>query len=244
MKYQLIVSSDDPGDILRLLSTVSGSVVSAVMSTAPTPIPNGGGDEGDEGGPVVPLNPGEVDSAGIPWDERIHTSTHAKNADGSWRRKRGVDDATFAALSAELKARGITATPAVPVAAPAPAAPVPMPTPAPAPAPAAAPVAMAPTAAVPMPAPTPAPAPAPAAAPIPTPVPETPAPAPAAAPAIDFARLMAIVGTGVQSGKIDTPYLSWLGTTYGFGANIGALATATPETLAAVYAQLEVDKRL
>jgi len=45
----------------------------------------------------------ELDSAGLPWDARIHASSRAKIADGTWRMKRGVDDATVAAVTAELK---------------------------------------------------------------------------------------------------------------------------------------------
>lgn len=46
----------------------------------------------------------DLDSTGIPWDERIHAGTKGKNKDGSWKGKRGVDDATIASVTAELKA--------------------------------------------------------------------------------------------------------------------------------------------
>jgi hypothetical protein len=45
-----------------------------------------------------------LDTAGLPWDARIHTGSRAMNADGSWRRKRGVDEATIATVEGELKA--------------------------------------------------------------------------------------------------------------------------------------------
>lgn len=45
-----------------------------------------------------------LDKAGLPWDERIHASSRAKTADGSWRMKRGVDAALVAQVEAELKA--------------------------------------------------------------------------------------------------------------------------------------------
>jgi hypothetical protein len=52
-----------------------------------------------------PTVPGiALDSKGLPWDVRIHTSSHATNADGSWRRKRGVDEATIAQVEGELQA--------------------------------------------------------------------------------------------------------------------------------------------
>lgn len=47
----------------------------------------------------------EKDSEGLPWDVRIHATNHAKNQDGSWRAKRGVNDAALVArVKAELHA--------------------------------------------------------------------------------------------------------------------------------------------
>lgn len=43
--------------------------------------------------PAPPANPaadGEVDKRGFTWDGRIHSSTKTKNADGTWRQKRGT----------------------------------------------------------------------------------------------------------------------------------------------------------
>jgi hypothetical protein len=73
----------------------------------------------------------EIDKYGLPWDGRIHASTKAKNADGSWRKKRGLDAATLAQVEAELKA--LMAIPAVPVPPPPPPAPGPTLVPAPPP---------------------------------------------------------------------------------------------------------------
>ena len=142
----------------------------------------------------------ELDAKGLPWDGRIHAGTAAKPikvGDGSWRKRRGVDDATVATVEAELRqvmaAPGPNATPAAPTAAASPEpAPAPAPTAAPAaPPPTPEPAAMAsgPDVATTAPsAPPPAPpvaAPPVAAAPLPpvaaaTPV--EPAPAPAATP--------------------------------------------------------------
>ena len=74
----------------------------------------------------------KLDKTGLPWDARIHTSTRAVNADGTWRRKRGVDEATVATVESELRA--VMGIPAVAVPAPtvAEAAPV-VPPPPPAP---------------------------------------------------------------------------------------------------------------
>lgn len=47
----------------------------------------------------------ELDSEGLPWDERIHASSKAKVGGGTWRSKRGVSDEDAAPIKAELKAR-------------------------------------------------------------------------------------------------------------------------------------------
>jgi hypothetical protein len=46
----------------------------------------------DDGAPAV-------DSAGNPWDARIHASSKATVSDGTWRMKRGVDRATAAEMT-------------------------------------------------------------------------------------------------------------------------------------------------
>ena len=60
--------------------------------------------------PAVPSTPApgvDVDKHGLPWDSRIHAESKAKIADGSWRRKRGVDEALVVTVEAEL--RGLAA---------------------------------------------------------------------------------------------------------------------------------------
>lgn len=48
----------------------------------------------------------EVDKTGLPWDERIHSSSkeNRMNADGTWRAKRNVDKTYAAKIEAELRA--------------------------------------------------------------------------------------------------------------------------------------------
>jgi hypothetical protein len=53
---------------------------------------------------AAPAENDRLDKSGLPWDERIHASSRAKNADSTWRKKRGIDDATVALVEAELKA--------------------------------------------------------------------------------------------------------------------------------------------
>ena len=62
--------------------------------------------------PAKPVD--ELDADGLPWDERIHSGNHEKTNKGVWRRRRGVQDAYFDQIVAELKG---TPTP-MPVAEP------------------------------------------------------------------------------------------------------------------------------
>ena len=88
-------------------------------------------------GPVVaadPVTTPELDSAGLPWDERIHAGTKRQNADGSWTLKKGVDKELVAQVIEELKGAPVTTTaPATPAAPAKPGAPVKPGTPAAAP---------------------------------------------------------------------------------------------------------------
>nr|MBA4203225.1 hypothetical protein [Ralstonia sp.] len=76
--------------------------------------------------PPAPNAGVELDSAGLPWDGRIHASTKTKNkTDGTWRAKRDLDLALKAGVEAELRQVLALNASAAPVAAPAaaPAAP-------------------------------------------------------------------------------------------------------------------------
>jgi hypothetical protein len=52
---------------------------------------------------VAPSTGADVDSQGLPWDARIHSSNRQKIADGTWRKKRGVSDTLVETVSAELR---------------------------------------------------------------------------------------------------------------------------------------------
>lgn len=104
---------------------------SASAGSVPTPPPVA---------PAPPVPATSLDSAGLPWDERIHSSSKNTVADGTWRRKRGVDEALVASVEAELRAL-VGNAPAAGAGAPtvesAPIAPVPPQVPPVAPVPAA-----------------------------------------------------------------------------------------------------------
>jgi hypothetical protein len=58
----------------------------------------------------------EVDSAGMPWDHRIHASSRAKVADGTWRQRRNLDPNVLAQVQAEmLQVMGLPAPTPTPV---------------------------------------------------------------------------------------------------------------------------------
>ena len=80
----------------------------------------------------------ELDASGLPWHADIHASTKTKTAKGIWTKRKGVDDATVARVTAQLRASypettavetttpPVTTAPVVaaPVITPAPAAPL------------------------------------------------------------------------------------------------------------------------
>jgi hypothetical protein len=80
----------------------SGEFVPADQATPPK-APAPGPDQDSLGG--ASDNAVELDYKGLPWDERIHSSNKAKNADGTWRYKRGVDrDTLVPQVESELRA--------------------------------------------------------------------------------------------------------------------------------------------
>lgn len=50
-----------------------------------------------------PVSSVDLDKNGLPWDERIHASSRAKIADGSWRMKRGVQQHVVDEVEAQLR---------------------------------------------------------------------------------------------------------------------------------------------
>lgn len=72
-------------------------------------------------------NAGQLDSAGFPWDVRIHTANKAKIGDGTYRKKPGVDANLVLSVRAEwtnLSAQAAAEAPPVPDAPAIPDAPV------------------------------------------------------------------------------------------------------------------------
>ena len=151
----------------------------------------------------VTTNTVDLDKNGLPWDARIHASTKAINADGTWRNKRGVDAATLTTVEAELRQTMAAPAPASVMTAPAPVATERT-------------FAVAPpsaTTAVPV-------APAPVAAPIPTaPAPSVAAPTPGA---MTFKEFMSFMTPHVANKRILPPQLQAIATELGL-PHIGGL---------------------
>jgi len=58
--------------------------------------------------PQTTVSPGtiaaaELDVEGLPWDDRLHASTKTKTAQGTWTKKKGVDDTTRATIVKQLR---------------------------------------------------------------------------------------------------------------------------------------------
>ncbi len=157
-EYNLSIKTESTSELVEIVAKLNGAspIAQAVSQAAtdvivnekvketvaqnyatPAPVPSPEEDEGEQNNAAP-----NADKNGLPWDARIHAGTKALNADGTWKKRRGVDDATIAAVTAELQGTPTpaptpvaeTATPVAPVAeTPAPT-PVPQPeTPTPAP---------------------------------------------------------------------------------------------------------------
>lgn len=131
-----IVAKLNGGQVKENIQRVVGEVVNQTVvqdalksNAAPVPQPEPQDDEPTNDAPPA------TDKNGLPWDERIHAGTKALNGDGTWKKRRGVDDATVAAVTAELmNIKGEAQNLPDPVAVNVPES-VPTPAPAPTPAP-------------------------------------------------------------------------------------------------------------
>jgi len=61
--------------------------------------------------PPPPAPSVELDSEGMPWDGRIHTTAKTKVANGTWKRARGVDKELVEAIKAEYLGNDMSQTP-------------------------------------------------------------------------------------------------------------------------------------
>lgn len=202
-----------------------------VISTlAPVPAPDGyptpaeptaadafGATDDDDGAPATDVDPGQRDKNGLPWDERIHASTKAMNADGTWRNRRNLDKAILASVTAELEKANTARTMEAATGL------VPPPPP--------------PAGATPPPPPPPASAPA-ATAPAPSPVPVVPG-ASSTAPAVSFPAIMIKITAAQRENKITPEAVKNLQRSLGMKGESIAELNANPDLLPAFAALLD-----
>jgi len=115
------LTEDEARALINLISTTAGfSVAAPIDLRAPDGFPMQGNaaemllttsDKDDGPGDRQFMAPGGLDSAGTPWDERIHASTRTTNKDGTWTRRRNTPDEVFATVMAELKGAPVAPPP-------------------------------------------------------------------------------------------------------------------------------------
>jgi hypothetical protein len=199
------------------------------MVTPPMPITSA--DEDDDTADDAPES--GLDAAGLPWDERIHSSSRKIGKDGTWNKRRGGPSGTeLAAIEAEL--RGGTVMPVSPVAAPVPPMPVPLPVPMTPQMAAAQQVAPVP----PMPVAQPI---APVAAPAPMPPMPEPEPQPVAVEQTEWDFTSFMMAFGQRVAQIDSDYLVQVNALYGLNAITDL--SVKPELIPTIVAQFKADGR-
>lgn len=211
-----------------LFPTVPAVPVASIPPAPPVPSPPAVAVPPVPSAPAAPAaqaSLAELDKNGLPWDERIHAGTKAKNADGSWRQRRGLnDEGLVKRVEAELRqlvannatsAAPLSPTPAQPVegaelssnmtaGVSATASPVTAPAVSVPPAPSVATVVVPPPPVTPA---TPPAVPAPpalAGAPTPTipPAPPVPPAASTPAPEVNFYQLMDMITKAISGGRL------------------------------------------
>ena len=100
----------DSGKLTAFLA-LFGSTTAATLPTLPMPasrwpVPVQAAAAPVAAAPVQSVEPSEQathDSSGLVWDSRIHSPNRTQNADGTWRKKKGLDPAIYAAIESDLR---------------------------------------------------------------------------------------------------------------------------------------------
>ncbi len=111
------------GKLKYILYTIAAAMMAAAASIKDSADNVPGSLDTDEDGVIAGTtgnettltntNPPAVDSAGLPWDERIHSGSKSIKKDGTWTYKKNTPPTVIQTVEAELKARtGQTAGPA------------------------------------------------------------------------------------------------------------------------------------
>lgn len=113
MKYSVVIqdlTADQARDVINELESVGEYIERGSTQEA-----------GDE----TTFDHNVIDTEGLPWDERIHSSTKGVNKNGTWKAKRGVQPFVVEQVTAELRARNAASSETIQtMPSPGPVAPV------------------------------------------------------------------------------------------------------------------------
>jgi hypothetical protein len=110
LKIPMIPKEEQEDFLTQAASQPSSEHTKPSVTSAPHPVPSGSSTDNGLPSPAIPSNGLKtndygVDSRGLPWDERVHSSSQGKNATGSWRYKRNVEKNYIAQVEQELASR-------------------------------------------------------------------------------------------------------------------------------------------
>lgn len=92
-KIQLTIKSETVEELQKTLVKLLGQIDCVGCKCAPEPLANLGAELEADATPPPPVDEiVDIDINGLPWDERIHASSHNLNKDGTWRRMKGLKD--------------------------------------------------------------------------------------------------------------------------------------------------------
>ena len=129
MSYQVTVVAKSPEELQQKIESLLSKGIFAKTFTgahgnAPLTIVPETEDEYEDVPSQYGLGPGEslhpantivdneVDSEGVPWDNRIHASTKTRVKSGAWKLRKGVDDSVINQVKHELRSRVANSSPA------------------------------------------------------------------------------------------------------------------------------------
>lgn len=110
---QITFDPHNPDDLATLARLLGSTADTVQQPAAPAPAPAEPAREPETYNPSVEQeeqhDPAETDIHGMTWDEEIHSNPPNKNADGSWRARRGRKDEYDAAIAAHKQAATVDA---------------------------------------------------------------------------------------------------------------------------------------
>ena len=109
MKFTLTITDATIDELVAIL--ISPATPETLRNSVAAVVNVAASNDDDETGDT-PVAAGSVDSTGLPWDDRIHSTPAKLTSKGVWRAKRGVADTLVTQVEAELRARASQSQPA------------------------------------------------------------------------------------------------------------------------------------